>query len=816
MKNTLRLLAIVAFFGLTTIQETKAQELHGIMYTIDTLESFVAGPSSEYFALRLTQGSERLDAFILRVNVTNPLISFEAHLGKGQLIGVETPSAMAIRNTTDTKIAFGATNGDFFITSQPEVGRPVGLTIGNDEYALIGDNWRNCAGVNTEGRPQISLHHRWSYNGIITNGTDSLSMVRVNHYRNDNELVLFNRHQGASTGTADGGSEAVLSLLPGQKWQTNGKMKLMVEAVNVGTGNTAIEAGKAVISGAGDKKAFVEGLQVGDEVEIIFALTMDGAPANMSQVIGGDNYALILDNGIVPADSEIWNERHPRTAFGHSMTGDTVIMCVVDGRGKSWGCNTAMVGAIMKHYGAWRANNWDGGGSSCMYLQKFGQVNVPSDGHERATSGAMLAFANLPEVDNTITTIRAYSPTLFLPKYGMHKPKFLGYNKYDVLLDTDVQGVTLTTDEASGYIKDGQFVCMGDGSFTAHYGDITTVVNVRMKDGAEISMRLDSVLVSDDTDYPIEVIGVAGKNQVTLLPSALTWLVEDPAVCTVSETGILNGLQDGGRTRIFGKLGDFTDTLIVNVEIPETRPLFLTNMTDVESLWNVSTSPASLAGKTEWRVNEEGKAVLHTNYSAGRGASTTFEINQLLYSVPKFVEIRGNAQGFPISKIAMDFVANNNQLYPQNITLEAEQLVLDKPSSIIIDLDSLFGVVNDIAIYPIRWDYMKFFYDTSAEKKEYDYIFDGIYLHYDDVVIGGNTALGNTKNLTFNVYPSITDGYLTISQATDNLATLYDMQGKSLMQTILMNGSGNINIQNLPAGTYMLQVGNESVKIIKK
>ncbi len=815
MKHTLRFLTFVAFLGSVVLQDVKAQELHGTMYNIDTLESFVAGPSSEYFALRLTQGSERLDAYILRINVTNPLISFEAHLGSGKLIGTEAPSAMAKRNTTDTKIAFGATNGDFFITVG-EVGRPVGLTIGNDEYALIGDNWRNCAGLNTEGRPQISLHNRWSYSGIITNGTDSLSMIRINHYRNDNELVLFNRHQGTSTGTADGGSEAVLSLLPGQKWQTSGKMKLMVEAVNIGTGNTAIEAGKAVISGAGDKKAFVEGLKVGDEVEIIFALTMDGQPANMSQVIGGDNYALILDNGIVPADSEIWNERHPRTAFGHSMTGDTVVMCVVDGRGKSSGCNTAMVGAIMKHYGAWRANNWDGGGSSCMYLQKFGQVNVPSDGHERATSGAMLAFANLPEVDTVITTIRAYSPTLLLPKYGMHKPKFLGYNKYDVLLNTDVQGVTLTTDEASGYIQDGAFVCMGNGSFTAHYGDVNTVVNVRMKTGAEISMRLDSVLVADDTNYPIEVIGVAGKNNVTLLPAALTWTVEDPSVCTVSEAGILNGLQDGGRTRIFGKLGDYTDTLIVNVEIPESKPLLVTNMIGVDTLWNITTTPSKLSNNTEWRVNEDGKGVFHTNYSAGRGASTMFEINQLLYSVPKYVEISGNAQGFPISKIAIELVANNNQTYPQTITLDASQLVLDKQSSIIINLDSLFGVKNDIAIYPVQWTYMKFFYDLNAEKKEYDYIFDGIYLHYDDVVIGGNTGLDNASNLTFNVYPSVTDGYLHISQASGNVATVYDLQGKSLLHANLTNGSGEIDIQHLPTGTYMLQVGDASVKIIKK
>ncbi len=809
MKHTLRLFAFAALFGCLAVQETRAQELHGTMYNIDTLESFVAGPSSEYFAIRLTQGNERLDAYILRINVTNPLISFEAHLGKGQLVGTETPSSMAQRNTTDTKIGFGATNGDFFITVG-EVGRPVGLTIGNDEYALIGDTWRNCAGLNTEGRPQISLHDRWSYSGVIVKETDSLSLVRVNHYRDDNELMLFNQHQGASTGTEDGGSEAILSLLPGEKWQTNGKMKLLVEAVNVGIGNTAIEKGKAVLSGSGDKKAFVDGLKVGDEVEILFALTMDGEPANMSQVIGGDNYALILDNGIVPADSEIWNERHPRTAFGHSMTGDTVIMCVVDGRGKSSGCNTAMVGAIMKHYGAWRANNWDGGGSSCMYLQKFGQVNVPSDGHERATSGAMVAFANLPEVDNEIATIRPYAPTLFLPKYGMHKPKFLGYNKYDVLLDTDVQGVTLEADGTTGYIKDGQYVCLADGSFIANYNGITTTVNVRVKDGAEIQMRLDSVLVSDDTDYSIEVIGIAGKSEVILLPSSLTWVVEDPTVCSVSEQGILNGLQDGGRTLVFGTLGEYTDTLIVNVEIPESKPTLLTNMSNAEEVFTVKTTPSSL--KTEFRAGENGQGIFWTNFTGGRAANTKFAFEKCFYSLPRFVEVRYTTEAFPITKIAFEFQANNT-IEKMNYTIDTASLVLNGPTSIMLDMDAILGVKSDIAIYPITWHYMTFFYDLKAEKKEYTMNFDGIYLHYGPISVG----VDNVTMPSFSVYPNpVIDDVLTITDATAETAYLYDVQGRLMMQTAIYNTNAQLNLSNLQAGTYLLMIGDESVKIIKK
>ena len=105
-------------------------------------------------------------------------------------------------------------------------------------------------------------------------------------------------------------------------------------------------------------------------------------------MVGGDR--IILKDGVVQDND--WAERHPRTAIGYSADGKKVYFCVVDGRSSfSTGLTTKHLADIMKSAGATTALNLDGGGSSGMYLNKFGLMNTPSDGHERAVSNGIFA-----------------------------------------------------------------------------------------------------------------------------------------------------------------------------------------------------------------------------------------------------------------------------------------------------------------------------------------------------------------------------------------------------------------------------------------
>ena len=82
--------------------------------------------------------------------------------------------------------------------------------------------------------------------------------------------------------------------------------------------------------------------------------------------------------------------RQPRTAMAISQDGTRLFLMVADGRqtGYSGGMTLPVVGQFLLAFGAYDAMGCDEGGSSCMYLKKFGSiVNNPSDnyGQERPT-----------------------------------------------------------------------------------------------------------------------------------------------------------------------------------------------------------------------------------------------------------------------------------------------------------------------------------------------------------------------------------------------------------------------------------------------
>jgi hypothetical protein len=188
------LLAVVLFISSAYVQLQAQADilLGGVEYTIDTLETYQCGPGSEYIAIQLRRVSDRqgrIDAYILRVDSKNPYISFEEVLGSGKVVGTERPSDMAVRNTTDTKIFFGGTNGDFFVT-QGDVGKPVGVTIVNNEFATFPDHHegRRIGAIDEQMRGAIG--YAASFSGNVTIAGETKAIKRVNYSRGDNELVL--------------------------------------------------------------------------------------------------------------------------------------------------------------------------------------------------------------------------------------------------------------------------------------------------------------------------------------------------------------------------------------------------------------------------------------------------------------------------------------------------------------------------------------------------------------------------------------------------------------------------------------------------
>ena len=700
--------------------------LNGIDYTIDTLSMYPAGPGSMFYELRMlraSNGAGRLDCWLMTVDTKNPYVTIEEVLGTGKIIGTERPSAMAARSTTDTKIFFGGTNGDFFVT-QGDVGLPVGLTVVNSEFAHTPSaaTSRRAGGVDEDMKGILATNISYSFNLVTSN--DTLKIHHVNYKRGENELVLYNKHNASTTLTNAYGTELQAELLPGERWQTTGDMKLKITDKQQNVGSMPLSEGKVVLSGHGTMATALDALNIGDEVIVSMSLLFDGQEVDMAQCIGGDTYALIVNNGQVE-QSNFWNENHPRTAFGTSEDGTVQYFLVVDGRGASTGCTTKILGEIIHYYGAHKAVNWDGGGSSCLYVRNLGQMNNGSDGYERACGNGMFAVANVPEVDSVIASIAPYMPIYSLPRYGVALPKFLGYNKYGVMIDTDVQGVTLScAPELGEILEDGRFLASGEkgGTLYAKLGDITTELEVRLITSAPIAIRLDSVLCDAAHPYTIEVQGTVGNATIDLLASALTWTSLDSEVVSVDESGTIVGVKNGS-AMVVGQLGDFKDSILVNVEIPTAHKMIWDDFRVVEN-WTLK---GSSGFNPTLSVPEDASAPVNMlfNYKSARSPYVQFAREAPIYSRPDTIRIPMHTDAI-FSKIYAT-VRANNAIQGINITIEPNQVgdvTLDIP------VEECFG--TDVAIYPLHFELVKMFLNTSTEVGEHYVALPGIQLLYGD------------------------------------------------------------------------------------
>lgn len=710
-----------------------AISLNGVEYTIDTLSMFSAGPGATYYELRMLRADHkagRLDCWLMTVDTKNPYVAIEQVMGKDAVIGTERPSAMAQRKTTETKIFYGGTNGDFFAT-KGDIGCPTGFTIINNEFAYVPNSHgaRRLGAVDEKMLGAIGSAASFSAKAIL--GLDTLKIKRVNYTRGENELVLYNRHNAATTLTNDYGTELLCELAEGETWHTNCTVHAVVKSVATNQGNTAIGDGQVVLSGHGTMAEHLNKARVGDTVTIKMSFKIDGVKQNISQCIAGDNYALIVDNGQVE-QSNFWNELHPRTAFGHSEKGDTILFLVVDGRGLSNGCTTKVLGEIIHYYGAYKAVNWDGGGSSCLYIRPFGEVNNGSDGSERAVANGMFAVANVPEADNTIAAIAPYMPIYSLPRYGVAAPKFLGYNQYGVLIDTDVQGVQLScAPEVGEILSDGRFLASGEngGALHAALGDITTDLTVRLVTSAPVAIRLDSVLCDDRHSYTVEVQSTIGNSTVSLLADALTWTSSDPSVATVNDAGEVLGVKNG-YAEVIGSLGDFRDTLLVHVEIPTAHTMVWDDFR-ATGTWTLK-CPSTY--NPQWIVPESKTTPvdLQFTYKNGRERYIRLSKDSVLYSLPDTVRFvyatDAQVESFYLS------IRANNELHAQNITFTP---VVESSEDVVtnIAVKDYFG--TDVAIFPLHMECINFSLKSSTTAEAHHLWLRGISLIYGDATQSG-------------------------------------------------------------------------------
>lgn len=796
MKKINLLFTFLLFFLYGIAQERVV--LDGDSYLIDTLSHYNVGPGTQYTSLSLKKDGAPLKVFVLEIDSQNPHLKFEAVTSNDSIRGTERPSTMAKRKTKSGATFFAGTNGDFYNTSAPNVGVPINGFMTGGEVGRAPITSRAAVAF-TSGNNVIMRPMQFS--GTVTvNGGESLNISHVNDTRGDNQLVFFNSIKGQNTGTNSYGTEVLISI-PNNEWSVNkGILKAKVLAKYTGVGSNAIPKGQAILSGHGTAQVFLEKLSVDDEIDLDLKMTYpydSDQLLQFSELVGGDQ--LMIKNGA--HTSYNWAERHPRTAIGYSQDKSKIYMVVVDGRSSiSVGVTSKQLGDLMLFCGAYDALNLDGGGSSCMYVKEYGQVNYPSDGTERAVGNALFAVSTAPD-DDVVNILRFQDYKLEVPAYAKMKPTILGYNQYGVLINTDVAASFSCSSDLGEINEKGEFVASGsanEGVLKASFNGVEVSQRVVINRNPSIAFKLDTVLVNNLKEYAIEVIGTVNTKSYYIDPLALNWTIEDPTVCQIVN-GHLSGILDGS-TKVVGKMGDFSDTLYAVSQTVSANPFVQEKFEDTSSFTLTGSSTIKSLALTNSDIPSSwshGGKISYT-YTSGRLSQFTLSKPMALYSLPDTISVTLNMNNVSLNR-ALLFLRPNNETLNRSVELTVTA-GKDMVSTFI--MSDFLPDATDFSSYPIYFDKIVFYLNDGGHTNNTDYQF-----YLKDVKLGYENV-----NVSIDEHSIVSDDYIIypnpirrgefvtikLKNSLDSKVTVYSLLGQVLYQSTFSKQNTIV----LPTGAF--------------
>lgn len=806
--------------------------IDGKNYTVDTLlYQMQIGPGVYHSSYRLPEYP--LNFQVMEVDLKNPYNMIETVKAGDKAVAQERPTSMARRKDRPGHEVVGGTNGDFYFYQDViENGIPRSGQFLNGEM-IANPTGRASFILGKNKKPYVD---RINFRADLISGEDKTRIHTVNMLRLEWEpnatdfLTLYTDKFGTYTSAIPEGTKVVIRPKDGGRLQVgaNDTITCIVESVKDNTGATPIPAGKAVLHGRDGASAFLKGLTVGSEVTMAFRTQLRTTPNELldfKEQVGGSD-CIVLKYGQPQHEAKTAaSGKHPRTGMGFSQDSTRVFMVVADGRsGASARLDLLPFGELFKAVGAWNAVNLDGGGSSVMFVNNQKIVNSPSGVTERAVGNGVLVISTAPE-DAEVNYIKPHKPKLQLPKYGEHIPQFYAYNQYGKLLDDDLQGVVLTCPKSLGEIVGNKFIANGteSGQITATYnGTAIAKMDVILLPVSGMRTRLDSVLVDNRRDYLVEIIASTSAGESLISPVAFDWIADDESIASV-ESGVVKGVKNGS-TVVTGTINDISDDIKIIVQNPPAPQIIGDSL--ITSDWKLTASSFLGAKLNTENLPQEwdtGSAVNFV-YSIGRAPFITLTNEKTFYGLPDTVKLVMNIGDMGISKAI--FTLRDN--LDNKVILDLTSFKQNADFSLDIPIDQYFDV-NDRAIYPIKFDNVKFYLDAAdmVAAKPYTLAIKEITLCYKDCVVN---HLPTLKTNLFKVYPNpmSENNLLTIqlNEATnkykDLKILLYDLTGKQIYAESFEKI--NSNAVQLPikvkSGTYLLELKadnqSQTVKLIVK
>ena len=781
-------------------------------YTVDTLQHVKIGPGTTATQLQL-KGAKKLQVFYTTTDLNDSKVDVRTVKANNTYASCATVPTMAQAATNASgETYFAGVNADFFGNSAP-IGYAV---VDGDVYrSPMSAGWASF-GFGSDRKPVIGASVSISATATI-NGTVA-TINGINVTRGENDLILYSPQNGSNTGTNEYGTEVLVEPIDGKMGILGRTTKMKVVGSPVSNkGKMEIPANGYVLSGHGTSATLLNGLTEGREIEIKGWANYDGVDMmNVTQMAGGQ--PVILKDGVV-LDTEGYLDHlvanNPRTAVGYNDKNE-LVMLVVDGRSAtSDGCVSKELADIMKNVGCSDALNFDGGGSSTMYCgPKLGIINNPSDGSPRAVTNGLFLVATGDETNNEIASIEFKDAdsqrTVNLPQYGIYTPEFYGFNSDEILINPQLEGVTLSLEgdnAAYGEVtNDGKslYITAAEGNFvlTANYNGIKKSVPVAIKPG-EISFRQAKVLVSNRKGYQVEAISTNLAGSMPLDNRAFTWTTNDDAIATVDSQGYIKGVENG-TTTVSGEVDSKTYSLEVTVENPEGDVMPIYREFGTAEDWETRQ-----VGGTDLTVSQlgDGFKLNYVGNGSSRGAYISIDRRVDVWSLPEGFRISVNPGEAPVKKVSVTAMNALGELASAWAFTETE-LPANQVSTFSLSLKDVWDL-SDVAIYPVTITTLRFDLGTSTKGTSYEIQVPDYTAVYTDPSGVESVESGKTVKL----YPNPVVAGTPVQLGTIADVEVYNLNGALVSS---QNATETIATESLSAGVYVVKVKAEgSVKTAK-